>query len=154
MLNIVNEQIVSLFLIIVKIYFYNFLLLACNNYQNSWCSIQPISNKQYYGRGWFQLSYPCNYWNAGQALNLDLLSNPDLVVQSDRIAVATAIWYYKTTGMNEPASQGDFANTTHILNKYECNGNPGQHMQKDRVNTYQHIRQCFGLPEATNNLYC
>jgi hypothetical protein len=56
--------------------------------------------------------------------------------------------------MNQPASQGNFANTTRILNKYECNGNPGQDLQKQRVNTYQRIRKCFGLNEATNNLYC
>ncbi len=130
------------------------MFIACSNYQNSWCSIQAKPDRQYYGRGWFQLSYPCNYWNAGRTLGLDLLSEPDLVSQSDRIAAATAIWYYMTTGMNEPASRGDFANTTRILNKYECNGNPGQHMQIDRVKTYQRIRQCFGLQEATNNLYC
>ncbi len=132
----------------------NVLLIVCNNYQSSWCSIQAKSGKQYYGRGWLQLSYPCNYWNAGQALDLDLLSNPDLVAQSDQVAALTAIWYYQTTGMNIPASRGDFAGTTRILNNYECNGKPGRLLQVGRVMTYLRIRQCFGLNETANNLYC
>jgi predicted chitinase len=87
-------------------------------------------------------------------LGLDLLANPDRVAQSNRIAAATAIWYYTATGMNIPAAQGNFANTTRILNIYECTGHPGQNLQASRVATYQFVRKCFGLAPATQNLYC
>ncbi len=130
------------------------MFIACSNYQKSWCSIQAKSDRQYYGRGWFQLSYPCNYWNAGQTLGFDLLSNPDLVAQSDRLAAATAIWYYKTSGMNELAIQGNFSGTTRLLNKHECENNSDGDSQIERVKTYQRIRPCFELESATNNLYC
>ena len=129
-------------------------VVACGNYQHSWCAAQPRSDKQYYGRGWFQLSYPCNYWKASEALNVDLLADPDQVAQSDRIAAATAIWYYTTTGMSEPGARGDFAATTRILNKHECKDNAGHHLQQARVNTYQRIRQCFGLDQTTDKLFC
>lgn len=56
--------------------------------------------------------------------------------------------------MSQPASEGNFGNTTRILNKYECKGNPGETMQKKRVDTYQRIRQCFELKESSKNLYC
>jgi putative chitinase len=109
---------------------------------------------QYYGRGWFQLSYPCNYYNAGEVLGLDLLAHPDLVSQSETIAVQTAIWYYRETGMNELAQQGDFANTTRKLNEYECTGKAGYHMQAERVKTYRRVRECFDLSETKANLFC
>ena len=76
------------------------------------------------------------------------------MAHSDKVAAGTAIWFYKTMGMNASSAAGDFADSTRILNKYECNGRPGQHLQAGRVNTYQRIRKCFGLPEATKNLYC
>ncbi|CAF1252078.1 unnamed protein product [Adineta steineri] len=127
---------------------------TCNNYQSSWCSIQARPNIKYFGRGWFQLSYPCNYYNAGNALAIDLLKNPDLVSHSDKIAAATAIWYYKETGMDILAQQGDFGSTTRKLNEYECSGKAGYHMQAARVQCYHRVRKCFNLPHATTNLIC
>ncbi len=50
---------------------------CANNYQKSWCPIEAEPGKTYYGRGWFQLSYPCNYYAAGEGLGLDLLRNPE-----------------------------------------------------------------------------
>ena len=85
---------------------------------------------------------------------MNLLENPDLVSQSDKIAAATAIWYYTETSMNELAQQGDFGGTTRKLNEYECSGKAGHHMQKARIQTYHRVRKCFYLPETTENLVC
>lgn len=109
---------------------------------------------QYYGRGLFQLSYPCNYYQAGKALSLNLLEHPDLVSTDDTVAAATAIWYYKETGMSECAQQGDFASTTRKLNEYECKGKAGYPLQMARIDTYQRVRKCFGFAETTRNLSC
>ncbi|CAF0820520.1 unnamed protein product [Adineta ricciae] len=128
---------------------------SCNNYQSSWCEIQARPNVKYYGRGWFQLSYPCNYHNAGKALGIDLLKEPGLVSESEKIAAATAIWYYKETGMDKLAQRGDFGETTRKINEYECSGKAGHQMQAARVQTYHQVRKCFNLPPATNsNLIC
>ncbi|CAF1142843.1 unnamed protein product [Rotaria sordida] len=127
---------------------------TCNNYQTSWCSIEARPNKKYYGRGWFQLSYPCNYYNAGKALGFDLLNNPDLVSKIDKIAALTAIWYFKETEMNQLAQQDNFGGTTRKLNEYECSGKAGYYMQAERIQTYHRVRKCFDLPEATTNLTC
>jgi chitinase len=126
-----------------------------SHYAGSWCSIQGKAGKLYYGRGWFQLSWPCNYYAAGQSLGVDLLSNPDLVEQRQDLAVKTAIWFYNTNNMANPARQGDFAATTKIINgQLECNGGPGANNQKQRVNTYKRIRNCFGLGEPKKNPTC
>lgn len=127
---------------------------ACDNYQSSWCLIEANPDRKYYGRGMLQLSYPCHYYDAGKALGLDLLNNPDLVGQSDKVAAATAIWYYKQTGMNELAQQGHFGGTTRRLNKYQCSNKIGYSIHVARVNIYQKVRKCFGLPETSSNLTC
>ena len=140
----------------IKYLFVYFFHIGCgSNYAGSWCGIQGKPDKLYYGRGWFQLSWPCNYYAAGQSLGVDLLSNPDLVEEQLVLSVKTALWYYKTNGMDVPAQQGDFAATTRILNgAIECNGGPGATNQAQRVATYERIRPCFGLGAPTKNPTC
>jgi predicted chitinase len=131
-------------------------LIGCGpDYVQSWCNIQGASGQLYYGRGWFQLSYPCNYYAAGESIGLDLLNNPDLASQQQDVAVKTALWFYQTNNMAVPAQQGDFAATTRIINgKVECDGGPGAANQQTRVETYERIRQCFGLGNPTKNPTC
>lgn len=125
---------------------------CANNYQDSWCSpVEAEPGKQYYGRGWFQLSWPCNYDAAGNALKADLLQNPDQVAESDTLAAATALWFWNNNNMGKPAREGNFGGTTQIINKIECGPTP---QQNHRVERYQKVRKCFGLPEETNNLKC
>ncbi|CAF1221734.1 unnamed protein product [Rotaria magnacalcarata] len=123
-------------------------------YSSSWCSINAAPGKYYYGRGWFQLSYPCNYYNAGQSLGVNLLSNPDLVATNLKIAVQTAVWFFKANNMEGPARRGNFAATTRILNPIECNGGSGYQNQLTRVATYRRVRQCFNLGSPTINPIC
>ena len=126
-----------------------------SHYAGSWCSIQGKAGKLYYGRGWFQLSWPCNYHAAGQALGVDLLSNPDLVEQQQDLAVKTAVWFYNANNMAGPARQGDFAATTRIINgALECSGGSGYNSPLQRVATYRRIRHCFGLGEPSRNPVC
>jgi predicted chitinase len=130
--------------------------LGCGpNYAGPWCSIQGNPSKLYYGRGWFQLSWPCNYHAAGQALGIDLLNNPDIVEQQDDVAVRTAIWFYNANNMGTLAKEGDFVATTRIIyGQLECNGGPGYANQLVRVATYKRIRYCFNLGEPTINPIC
>jgi hypothetical protein len=124
-------------------------LIDCGwHYADSWCEIQGNPDKLYYGRGWFQLSWPCNYYAAGNALRVDLLNNPDLLEQEQDLAAKAAIWFYKSNRMDGPARLGDFAATTRIINgNLECDGGPSAANQHQRVESYRRIRQCFGLGE-------
>ena len=132
------------------------IFVGCGaNYAQSWCSIQGASGQLYYGRGWLQLSYPCNYYAAGQSLGLDLLNSPDTVSQQEDVAVKAAVWFFQANNMVDPARQGDFAATTRILNgPQECNGGPEAANQQTRVATYERIRSCFGLGQPTINPTC
>nr|AUN87486.1 chitinase [Camellia fraterna] len=59
--------------------------------------------KRYYGRGPIQLSYNYNYGQAGEALGLDLLNNPDLVEIDPVISFKTALWFWMTTQLPKPS---------------------------------------------------
>ena len=125
---------------------------CADDYQRSWCSpVQAASGKKYYGRGWFQLSWPCNYNAAGRALGIDFLKTPEKVAESDAFAAATAIWFWKENNMSQSARNGNFGETTKKINSIECGGTP---QQTNRIERYQKVRQCFGLSRATTNLRC
>ncbi|KAJ3067577.1 hypothetical protein HDU99_003445, partial [Rhizoclosmatium hyalinum] len=51
----------------------------------------------YHGRGYIQLSWDFNYRDAGNALGLDLLGNPDLIRDDETVNVAVVQWYWMTT---------------------------------------------------------
>ncbi|CAF2671512.1 unnamed protein product [Rotaria sp. Silwood2] len=126
-----------------------------SQYSGSWCSISGAAGKLYYGRGWLQLSWPCNYYNAGQSLGVDLLGDPDKVENDPKLAVSTALWFYKANGMAAPAQRGDFAATTRIINgPLECDNGSGYSNQLARVATYKRVRQCFNLGEPSINPVC
>lgn len=54
---------------------------------------------RYRGRGLFQLTFRDNYRMAGDALNLPLVANPDLVATPD-VAALTAAHYWQQRGLN------------------------------------------------------
>jgi chitinase len=60
--------------------------------------------KRYYGRGPMQLSWNYNYGQAGRALGLDLLGNPDLVATDAVVSFKTALWFWMTPQGNKPSS--------------------------------------------------
>jgi basic endochitinase B len=128
--------------------------------------------KSYHGRGPIQLSWNYNYGQVGQALGLDLLSNPDLVKSDSAIAFQTALWFWMTPQQPKPschavmtgkwtpsgddASKGrapGFGMTINIINGgLECGiGTPPA--VTDRVGFYNHFTQLLGV-NAGDNLYC
>lgn len=126
---------------------------ACaDDYQGSWCQpVKAAPGQQYYGRGWFQLSWPCNYNAAGKALGVDLLTNPEQVADSDALAAATAMWFWNANNMGQPARNGNFGGTTQKINSIECGASA---KQTSRIARYQKVRRCFGHKDATANLRC
>nr|QVU21311.1 chitinase [Allium sativum]QVU21312.1 chitinase [Allium sativum] len=59
--------------------------------------------KKYYGRGPIQISYNYNYGQCGNAINQDLLNNPDLVASDPTISFKTAIWFWMTAQSPKPS---------------------------------------------------
>ncbi|KAI9916499.1 hypothetical protein PsorP6_017986 [Peronosclerospora sorghi] len=85
--------------------------------------------RRYHGRGPIQLSWNYNYFNAGQALGINLLDNPDIVASDTEVTWMTALWYWMTPqGGNVihavVAGMNGFAESTRIINGgLECGPN-------------------------------
>lgn len=62
------------------------------------------AGKTYHGRGPIQLSWNYNYAQAGEALGLDLLNDPDLVVRDPVVGWLTALWFWMTPQAPKPSA--------------------------------------------------
>jgi chitinase len=130
------------------------------------------AGKKYFGRGPIQLSYNYNYGQAGAALGIDLLGNPDLVATDPVVSFKTALWFWMTAqppkpschdvmnGQFQPSAQDvaagrkpGFGLTVNIINGgIECN-KPTPAQVTDRVGFYQRYCQLLGVTPGAE-LYC
>ena len=69
----------------------------------------------YRGRGYLQLTGKSNYEAAANALQIDLVSNPEIVGTPEG-AVATAGWFWDKHDLNKHADTGDIVGMTKIIN--------------------------------------
>lgn len=67
------------------------------------------------GRGPIQITFHDNYLMCGTGIGLDLITNPDLLLDIDNGA-ASAAWYWKSRGCNELADLGLMRNITKEIN--------------------------------------
>ncbi|MEM8781043.1 MAG: D-Ala-D-Ala carboxypeptidase family metallohydrolase [Cyanobacteria bacterium P01_G01_bin.49] len=77
---------------------------------------QPGDGKRFKGRGLIQLTGRSNYRQCGQALNLPLEQNPELVVKDPYTNAAVAAWYWQSRNINAAADKGDFKRVTRLIN--------------------------------------
>ena len=67
-------------------------------------SYECVEDKYYYGRGPIQLTWNYNYGEMGEVLNIDLLSNPDLLSTNATISFKTALWFWMTPQSPKPSA--------------------------------------------------
>jgi putative chitinase len=91
---------------------------------------------RYRGRGLIQLTGKDNYAACGDALGMDLVSDPDQVSQNP-VAVLSAGWFWDTHHLNSYADQGDMLTITKKIN----GGTIGL---EERVALYNHILSVLG----------
>lgn len=86
---------------------------------------------EYCGRGLIQLTGKDNYTACGKALDMDLLTDPD-IVEENPVAVLSAGWFWNTRRLNDWADKGDVKTVTKKIN----GGDIGL---ADRKKHYAHI---------------
>jgi putative chitinase len=67
------------------------------------------------GRGLKQVTFHDNYLDCGEALGLDLINHPDLLLE-DVNAARSAGWFWEANGCNAFADAGDFVGLTKRIN--------------------------------------
>lgn len=71
---------------------------------------------RYRGRGPIQITFKDNYRACGDALGIDLVGNPDLLVVP-RNGAMSAGWYWNSRNCNEMADAGDFDGVSDLINR-------------------------------------
>lgn len=70
---------------------------------------------KYHGRGLIQLTGKDNYTRCGEALGIDLVNNPDLLLEPE-FATASAGWFWRKHGLNQLSDLGDWVAITKRIN--------------------------------------
>ncbi|GAA3440869.1 glycoside hydrolase family 19 protein [Planomonospora venezuelensis] len=112
----------------------------------------PAGRSSYYGRGPIQLSWNFNYKAAGDALEIDLLNNPNLVQNEASVSWMTAIWYWMTqngpgtmTAHEAMVGGHGFGETIRSINGFlECDG-AGPRQVDNRVRLYLEFAGILGV---------
>lgn len=76
---------------------------------------QPGDGSKYRGRGLIQITGRANYKACGEALGLDLVNQPELLVKPQH-ACMSAAWFWATKGLNTLADEGKFETITRRIN--------------------------------------
>jgi predicted chitinase len=114
-----------------------------------------VPGKEYYGRGYIQLTHSTNYKKASEALYHDdrLVKNPDLVADDEDAAWGTAFWYWKTFCHSRAGiAQGHFGVGTMCINGGECTHNMSA--AHSRFAIYRKILAAIHLNVAANESGC
>ncbi len=96
-------------------YAYQPQLLANKVYAGRLGNTQENDGWKYHGRGLIQLTGKENYANCGSGIGVDLLSNPDLLVDP-KYAALSAGWFWNKKGLNALADAGDYETMTKRIN--------------------------------------
>lgn len=78
-------------------------------------NIAPGDGWKYRGRGLIQVTGKTNYAACGEALGLDLISQPELLEQAQYAAMSAA-WFWSANGLNTLADTGDLTKITQRIN--------------------------------------
>jgi putative chitinase len=76
---------------------------------------EPGDGVRFMGRGLLETTGRANYDATGQALGVDLLSDPEQLAQPE-LAARSAGWFWRVHGLNELADVGDFRRITLRIN--------------------------------------
>ena len=90
-------------------------LIANKVYSGRMGNVEDGDGWKYHGRGLIQLTGRDNYANCGLGLGVDLLGNPDWLLDP-KYATLSAGWFWGKRGLNDLADTGDYETMTKRIN--------------------------------------
>jgi putative chitinase len=78
-------------------------------------NIEEGDGWRYHGRGLIQLTGKENYEHCGSSLGVDLVGNPDWLLEPE-YATLSAGWFFNKKGLNQIADLGDVVTLTKRIN--------------------------------------
>jgi predicted chitinase len=122
-----------------------------SQYCDTSTGVECVAGQRYHGRGPIQISWNYNYNSAGQALGIDLLSDPEVVATDSAIAWATGLWFWMTPQkdglvIHDVVTLTDgFATSTDIINgALECGG-PNEANEQQRIEYFEEMCTLLGV---------
>lgn len=91
----------------------------------------------YRGRGLIQITGKYNYDKCGQALGLDLITQPELLLEISNAALSAG-WFWYSRGLNGLAGDDDIRNETKVING-------GLNGLDDRKKLYKLAKMALGV---------
>ncbi|NNA17695.1 glycoside hydrolase family 19 protein [Pseudomonas lundensis] len=76
---------------------------------------QPGDGSKFRGRGLIQITGRANYKACGEALDMDLINQPELL-EKPQHACMSAAWFWASRGLNTLADEGKFDTITRRIN--------------------------------------
>jgi putative chitinase len=100
-----------------KDYAYNPIKIANKIYSNRMGNGSELSGDGYNfrGRGFIQLTGKDNYSKCSKAINIDIVNNPDLLLQTNN-ALLSAIWYWDSRNCSQYCDAEDIVGLTKAIN--------------------------------------
>ena len=90
-------------------------LIANKVYSGRMGNVEDGDGWKYHGRGLIQLTGRDNYANCGLGMGVDLLCNPDWLLDP-KYATLSAGWFWGKRGLNDLADTGDYETMTKRIN--------------------------------------
>ncbi|KAI4479712.1 hypothetical protein M0804_010762 [Polistes exclamans] len=112
--------------------------------------------KSYHGRGFIQLSWPGNYWEASIALGYGskLYEKPELVAKDVELAAKVSTWYWKKKVRPVAKDMSEFGLTTKAINgALECRGK-NVDKSKNRYKIYVALARATGIRKLSSECGC
>ncbi|OQS54455.1 Endochitinase [Ecytonucleospora hepatopenaei] len=134
--------------------------IACagNTCPGQYGSDQGAPGKQYYGRGFMQLSWPDNYKNASADLygNSELYDDPDKVAKDTQKAYDVSQWFWdKNVKGKEGVGPDHFGYSTKAINgELECKNNNNIDKSKKRYDIYTKMAKAMNIEKVADEAGC
>ena len=116
------------------------------------------TNKDYYGRGYIQLTWDDNYLKASMALFNDdrLVKDPDQVADKEEVAWGVSFYYWDDRVHKAPGvKEGKFGAATNAINgPLECVAKSNPNAVVKRNTNYGKCLKAFGLNDAPDTSGC